>query len=107
VATAEVTSKFVASFLYGMKPNDPLAFLAAVRFCPLPPSWAVTLPLGDHLESILWSRYDTSDLYRVSDLHRWPRCQALKSLEKSVARNRPSLVAKHLPMKLHSGRTAD
>jgi predicted permease len=30
VATALATSKFVASFLYGMKPNDPLAFLAAV-----------------------------------------------------------------------------
>jgi ABC-type antimicrobial peptide transport system permease subunit len=27
---ALATSKFVASFLYGMKPNDPLALIAAV-----------------------------------------------------------------------------
>jgi macrolide transport system ATP-binding/permease protein len=30
MATALVTSKFVASFLYGMKPNDPLALTLAV-----------------------------------------------------------------------------
>lgn len=30
LATALATSKFVASFLYGMKPNDPLAFGLAV-----------------------------------------------------------------------------
>jgi ABC-type antimicrobial peptide transport system permease subunit len=28
--TALITSKFVASFLYGMKPNDPLALTLAV-----------------------------------------------------------------------------
>jgi ABC-type antimicrobial peptide transport system permease subunit len=30
LATALAASKFVASFLYGMKPNDPLAFALAV-----------------------------------------------------------------------------
>jgi ABC-type antimicrobial peptide transport system permease subunit len=30
MATALATSKFVASFLYGMKPNDPLALTLAV-----------------------------------------------------------------------------
>ena len=30
MATALVTSKFVASFLYGMKPNDPLALTLSV-----------------------------------------------------------------------------
>jgi len=30
LALALATSKFVASFLYGMKANDPLAFTAAV-----------------------------------------------------------------------------
>jgi predicted permease len=30
MTTALATSKFVASFLYGMKPNDPLALMAAV-----------------------------------------------------------------------------
>lgn len=30
MATALCTSKFIASFLYGMKPNDPLALALAV-----------------------------------------------------------------------------
>jgi hypothetical protein len=49
------------TFLYGMKSTDPLALVGAVAVLLGAVTLGVTLPRGKHLESILWSRYGTSD----------------------------------------------